>query len=217
MKGSMNKEQERKRIGGRIAALRMARGMTQQQLADMAGLAQQNIARVETGRYSSRLDTLAVIAEALGCEVQINDVSTNTALGDLFLLEYNEEQEGFHYNYGESKPYSFGWEPIAYTYDHTASIFCNYMKVSPDWPHITTERMRKEWKRYLYVYQMALLKSSDIQVYINYLKALEDTKHYQTTAIARLGHESFSDYKEDNELLNAEDYAPMNLRDSNFF
>ena len=65
----MNKEQERKRIGGRIAALRKARGMTQQQLADMAGLAQQNLARVETGRYSSRLDTLSAIAEALGCKV----------------------------------------------------------------------------------------------------------------------------------------------------
>lgn len=66
----MNKEQERKRIGGKIADLRKARGMTQQQLADMAGLAQQNLARVETGRYSSRLDTLAAIAEALGCQVE---------------------------------------------------------------------------------------------------------------------------------------------------
>ena len=66
----MNKEQERKRIGGRIAALRMARGLSQQQLADIAGLAQQNLARVETGRYSSRLDTLAVIAEALGCQLE---------------------------------------------------------------------------------------------------------------------------------------------------
>ena len=69
MKENMNKEQERKRIGGRIAALRKARGMTQQQLADMAGLAQHNLARVETGRYLSRLDTLAVIAEALGCQI----------------------------------------------------------------------------------------------------------------------------------------------------
>lgn len=66
----MNKEQERKRIGGRIAALRKARGLSQQQLADMAGLAQQNLARVETGRYSSRLDTLAAIAEALGCQLE---------------------------------------------------------------------------------------------------------------------------------------------------
>ena len=65
----MNKEQERKRIGGKIADLRKARGMTQQQLADMAGLAQQNLARVETGRYSSRLDTLAAIADALWCQI----------------------------------------------------------------------------------------------------------------------------------------------------
>lgn len=70
MKESMNKEQERKRIGGKIAAWRKARGMTQQQLADIAGLAQQNLARVETGRYSSRLDTLAAIAEALGCQLE---------------------------------------------------------------------------------------------------------------------------------------------------
>lgn len=65
----MDKEQERKRIGERIALLRMARGLSQQQLAEMTGLAQQNIARVENGKYSSRLDTLAVIAEALGCKV----------------------------------------------------------------------------------------------------------------------------------------------------
>ena len=68
MNVSMNKEQERKRIGERIALLRMARGLSQQQLAEKTGLAQQNIARVENGKYSSRLDTLAVIAEALGSQ-----------------------------------------------------------------------------------------------------------------------------------------------------
>lgn len=65
----MNKEQERKRIGSMVAAARIGRKLSQQELAEMTGLAQQNIARVENGKYSSRLDTLAVIAEALGCKV----------------------------------------------------------------------------------------------------------------------------------------------------
>ena len=60
---------ERERIGARIAELRKAKGMTQKDLAEATGLIQPNIARIENGRYSTSLDTLAKIAEALGARL----------------------------------------------------------------------------------------------------------------------------------------------------
>ena len=65
----MDNVQERQRIGQRIAQLRKERGITQQELAERTGMQQGNIARIETGRYSARFDTLQVIAEAMGLTV----------------------------------------------------------------------------------------------------------------------------------------------------
>lgn len=56
-------------IGQRVAALRNARGWTQQVLADRSGIAQANIARVETGRHPPQLKTVNRIAGALGVAV----------------------------------------------------------------------------------------------------------------------------------------------------
>ena len=66
---------ERLRIGQRIAELRKEQGMTQTQLAERCGLQQAHIARIETGRYSVGLDTLAQIADAMGMKIDfiIND------------------------------------------------------------------------------------------------------------------------------------------------
>lgn len=76
-------ENERKRIGMRIAELRKDYvwpvkedekpriGMTQAQLAEATGLQQAHIARIETGRYSVGLDTLALIATALDARIDI--------------------------------------------------------------------------------------------------------------------------------------------------
>ena len=59
----------RKRIGRRIADLRQEQNLTQAQLADRCGLQQAHIARVELGKYSVGLDTLAQIAKALGMTI----------------------------------------------------------------------------------------------------------------------------------------------------
>ena len=64
-------ENERERIGKRIAELRKAKGLTQAQLAEKTGFSQSNIGRIETGRYSVGLDVLAKIAEALGASVEL--------------------------------------------------------------------------------------------------------------------------------------------------
>lgn len=64
-------QDNRVRIGQRIAQLREERGLTQTQLAEMTGMQQQHISRLEKGRYSARLDLLATVAAALGCTVGI--------------------------------------------------------------------------------------------------------------------------------------------------
>ena len=56
---------ERIRIGQRIAELRKAAGLTQVQLGERCGILGNHITRIEKGRYSVGLDTLAAIAKAL--------------------------------------------------------------------------------------------------------------------------------------------------------
>ena len=67
----MNKEEQRQRIGQRIADLRKQRGITQQTLADVTGMQRNHISRIESGKYSVGFDTLQTIAEALGCTIDI--------------------------------------------------------------------------------------------------------------------------------------------------
>ena len=69
-----DKTNERQRIGRRIAELRKEQNMTQVQLAERCGIAQAHIARIETGRYSVGLDTLAQIATALGRSIDFVEV-----------------------------------------------------------------------------------------------------------------------------------------------
>lgn len=63
----------RHRIGARIAELRRERGVTQEQLAAAAGIERSTIFRIETGRFSARLDVLDKIARALGASVELID------------------------------------------------------------------------------------------------------------------------------------------------
>lgn len=67
----MNREEERLRIGQRIADLRKQKGMTQQDLADITGNQRNHISRIESGKYSVGFDTLQAIAEALGGTIDI--------------------------------------------------------------------------------------------------------------------------------------------------
>jgi transcriptional regulator with XRE-family HTH domain len=67
----MIKEEERERIGQRIADLRKEKGMTQQGLADIVGMQRNHISRIESGKYSVGFDTLQTIAEALDADIRI--------------------------------------------------------------------------------------------------------------------------------------------------
>lgn len=54
-------------IGERVRARRMARGMTQLQLGEAAGLEESAISHVETGRREPRARALTRLARALAC------------------------------------------------------------------------------------------------------------------------------------------------------
>ena len=72
----MNKEQAAQRMGQRITALRKLEGISQQELADRAGLTRQHIGRIEKGELVSvAYVTIQQIAEALGMTVDIIDPS----------------------------------------------------------------------------------------------------------------------------------------------
>jgi transcriptional regulator with XRE-family HTH domain len=56
---------ERERIGQRIAELRKEKGISQAKLSELTGIGSGHIARIELGKYSTGIDTLAKIAEIL--------------------------------------------------------------------------------------------------------------------------------------------------------
>lgn len=56
---------ERERIGKRIAEIRKNKGISQAKLAELTNIAPGNIARIETGKYSTGIDLLSKIADAL--------------------------------------------------------------------------------------------------------------------------------------------------------
>ena len=63
-------EEERLRIGQRIAQVRNEHGMTQQQLADAVGVSREHIGRIEAGKYSVGLDILVKVAKALDMKLE---------------------------------------------------------------------------------------------------------------------------------------------------
>ena len=73
MMTDVEKQQTRDRIGARIAMLRKQAGMTQEELANRAGLQRTHVGRIEAGRYAVTLETVQAIAQALGMTVDIVD------------------------------------------------------------------------------------------------------------------------------------------------
>ena len=71
--GTMNKEETRTRIGQRVKALRLLADLSQDELAQRAGLQRTHIGRIEGGKYAVNIETLQAIAEALGMTVDIID------------------------------------------------------------------------------------------------------------------------------------------------
>ena len=67
------KQNTRDRIGRRIMALRKLAGLTQEGLAERAGLQRTHVNRIEAGKYAVTLEVVEAIAQALGMTVDIID------------------------------------------------------------------------------------------------------------------------------------------------
>lgn len=57
---------QRRHVGTRLRSLRMARGWSQEQLGERAGLDRRTISSIELGARSPLLDHVFLIADALG-------------------------------------------------------------------------------------------------------------------------------------------------------
>lgn len=66
-------QESRERVGQQIKEAREAKGYTLRHLSKLTGIAFNHIGRIEAGRYNVTLDTLAVIANALGMELTISN------------------------------------------------------------------------------------------------------------------------------------------------
>jgi transcriptional regulator with XRE-family HTH domain len=59
------------RIADQVIEQRLARGLSQQELAELCNTTQSAIARLESGGRPPKIDTLLRIAEALDCELDV--------------------------------------------------------------------------------------------------------------------------------------------------
>lgn len=95
-------------IGGRIKDLRTAQNLTQQQLADLAGVTKANICNIERGAYSVGLDVLNKIATALNSSIQIinnSNKSNMTTFANLSDSQINKLFTLAPSTWKESSPY----------------------------------------------------------------------------------------------------------------
>jgi transcriptional regulator with XRE-family HTH domain len=58
-------------IADQVVEQRLARGLSQQELAQLCGTTQSAIARLESGGRPPKIDTLLRIADALDCELDV--------------------------------------------------------------------------------------------------------------------------------------------------
>lgn len=74
---SMSIARSAKQLGNIIQAQRLKVGLTQHQLADLAGTGQKTISKIENGILSTRIDTIFSILAALNLQTEINSRVNN--------------------------------------------------------------------------------------------------------------------------------------------
>lgn len=72
---------QRLQVGARIRSLRLHRDLTQEKLAERARVSRDTIIYAETGRKAASLDTLHLVADALGVPVSRLFVDDETTSG----------------------------------------------------------------------------------------------------------------------------------------
>ena len=76
-------------LAAEVRARRIALGLTQQDLADMAGVSERFVRFVEQGRPSIQLDSLLAVLDTLGLELRI---ATRTSTGARALAGHSSHQ-----------------------------------------------------------------------------------------------------------------------------
>lgn len=66
-------------LAGRVRARRLQLGLTQQDLADMAGVSERFVRFVEQAKPSVQLDSLTALLETLGLELQLATRTSHAA------------------------------------------------------------------------------------------------------------------------------------------
>ena len=87
-----------KNIGHRIQECRTAAKLTQEQLAEMVGISQKHISRLERGIHVPHFDVIIKIAQALDVPVDafVTDLSASNV--NIFLQNIKEDIEGMSQN-----------------------------------------------------------------------------------------------------------------------
>lgn len=65
----MNTKTLKKKFGLRVRSIRVSRKLTQEELAEEAGLSPEYVSRIERGKASPSFETIISIASALGVEL----------------------------------------------------------------------------------------------------------------------------------------------------
>lgn len=61
----------RTKIGSEIRKLREKKGLSQEQLAEKAGVARRTVANIELGSFNPKLETVNDIVTAMDCRIEI--------------------------------------------------------------------------------------------------------------------------------------------------
>ena len=70
-KSEIAKYGQRARIGKRMAEIRLEKGLSIRQLAELSGVNFANIHKIENGKYNVSIDILGKICDALGCKIDL--------------------------------------------------------------------------------------------------------------------------------------------------
>lgn len=139
------------------------------------------------------------------------------------ILEYNEKESRWHYNMVyNNRPFDtpgFGdWAPVAYTDEGKARVFTYIMECKMferernGEPHYSLEEVKTAWKMFCFVYNN-IIKNINVTPEMR-----QEVKTYFDGGknLALLGHKSFSDIKEDENLGIASEYNPLRYLEANY-
>ena len=82
-------------VGSHLRCTRLSMGLTQGQVADLAGISRPRYRDIETGAAAARTTTLINIARALGLEMMLVPQAMVPAIEALLRPDYEDDQPAF--------------------------------------------------------------------------------------------------------------------------